>query len=61
MLLLVDNGNANANKPINFNKTVFYHFYEIATNLFISNFEIKARDALQRFDHAACRSFQVTC
>jgi len=43
MLRLGDNGKENANKSINFNKTVFYNFYEIATNLFICNFEIKAR------------------
>jgi len=45
MLRLGENGNANANKSINFNKKIFYPFYEIATNLFLCNFEIKARDA----------------
>jgi hypothetical protein len=35
MLRLGENGNANANKYIDFNEMIFYHFYEIATNLFI--------------------------
>ena len=61
MLRLCDNGNTNANKSINFNKKIFSHFSETATNLFVCNFVIKAKDVLQRFDHAACHSFQVTC